>query len=114
MNLGEGKLEGTQENHIYYYLGLAYEGLQRETEAISSYTIASQGLAEPTSALFYNDQPPEMIFYRGLAWLKLHNAKEAKRCFNKLIDYAEKHIFDDIKWITLPYPCQTSWYSKMT
>ncbi|KAG2968743.1 hypothetical protein PC120_g26782, partial [Phytophthora cactorum] len=97
LNLGEGKLEGTQENHIYYFLGLAYEGLQRETEATSSYTTASQGLAEPTSAMFYNDQPPEMIFYQGLAWLKLHNAKEAKRCFNKLIDYAEKHMFDDIK-----------------
>ncbi|NEU61684.1 DUF5107 domain-containing protein [Paenibacillus sp. ALJ109b] len=97
LNLGEGKLEGTQENNIYYYLGMAYEGLQRESEASASYTIASQGLAEPTSALFYNDQPPEMIFYQGLAWLKLRNVKEAKRRFNKLIDYAEKHIFDDIK-----------------
>ena len=97
LNLGEGKLEGAQENNIYYYLGVTYEGLQREQEAITSYTIASQGLAEPTSAMFYNDQPPEMIFYQGLAWLKLHNDKEAKRRFNKLIDYAEKHIFDDIK-----------------
>ncbi|ASA20750.1 DUF5107 domain-containing protein [Paenibacillus donghaensis] len=97
LNLGEGKLEGAQENNIYYYLGMAYEGLQQEQEAIASYTIASQGLAEPTSAMFYNDQPPEMIFYQGLAWLKLHNEKEAKRRFNKLIDYAEKHIFDDIK-----------------
>ncbi|WP_313640165.1 DUF5107 domain-containing protein [Paenibacillus sp.] len=97
LNLGEGKLEGAQENNIYYYLGMAYEGLKREQEAISSYTIASQGLAEPTSAMYYNDQPPEMIFYQGLSWLKLHNEKEAKRRFNKLIDYAEKHIFDDIK-----------------
>lgn len=97
LNLGEGKLEGAQENHIYYYLGMAYEGMQREKEAIASYTIASQGLAEPTSALFYNDQPPEMIFYQGLACLKLRNEKEAKRRFNKLMDYAEKHIFDDMQ-----------------
>lgn len=97
LNLGEGKLEGAQENNIYYYLGVAYEGLQQEEVAISSYTIASQGLAEPTSAMFYNDQPPEMIFYQGLAWLKLHNDTEAKRRFNKLIDYAEKHIFDEIQ-----------------
>ncbi|MEK5027862.1 tetratricopeptide repeat protein [Paenibacillus sp. FSL M7-1046] len=97
LNLGEGKLEGAQENNIYYYLGMAYEGLQKEEEAVASYTIASRGLAEPTNAMFYNDQPPELIFYQGLAWLKLHNEKEAKRRFNKLIDYAEKHIFDDIK-----------------
>lgn len=96
LNLGEGKLEGTQENNINYYLGVAYEGLKLEQEALASYTAASLGLEEPTSAMFYNDQPPEMIFYQGLAWLKLHNEKEAKRRFNKLIDYAEKHIFDEI------------------
>lgn len=97
LNLGEGRLEGAQENNIYYYLGLAYEALQQQQEAIASYAIASQGLDEPASAMFYNDQPPDMIFYQGLAWLKLHNEKEAKRRFNKLIDYAEKHIFDEIK-----------------
>lgn len=97
LNLGEGKLEGARENNIYYYLGMAYEALQQKQEAIASYAIASQGLDEPASAMFYNDQPPEMIFYQGLAWLKLHNEKEAKRRFNKLIDYAEKHIFDEIK-----------------
>ncbi|MDF9845296.1 MULTISPECIES: DUF5107 domain-containing protein [unclassified Paenibacillus] len=97
LNLGEGKLEGAQENNIYYYIGLAYEGLQKQQEAKESYMTASQGLEEPTSAMFYNDQPPEMIFYQGLAWSKLGNEKEAKRRFNKLIDYAEKHIFDEIK-----------------
>ncbi len=97
LNLGEGKLEGAQENNIYYYLGVAYEGLKLEKEALESYTAASQGLEEPASAMFYNDQPPEMIFYQGLAWLKLYNEKEAKRRFNKLIDFAEKHIFDEIK-----------------
>jgi tetratricopeptide (TPR) repeat protein len=97
LNLGEGKLEGARENNIYYYLGMAYEALQQKQEAVASYAIASQGLDEPASAMFYNDQPPEMIFYQGLAWLKLHNEKEAKRRFNKLIDYAEKHIFDEIK-----------------
>lgn len=97
LNLGEGKLAGAQENNIYYYLGTAYEGLKLEKEMLDSYITASQGLEEPTSAMYYNDQPPEMIFYQGLAWLKLHNVKEAKRRFNKLIDYAEKHIFDEIK-----------------
>ena len=31
-----------------------------------------------------------------MAWLKLGNAKEARRRFNKLIDYGEQHLFDDV------------------
>ncbi len=95
-NLGEGKLAGAQENSIHYYLGCAYERLGRTEEAITYFHAASQGLEEPTSAMFYNDQPPDMIFYQGLAWLKLGNAKEARRRFNKLIDYGEQHLYDDV------------------
>ncbi|WP_370452198.1 DUF5107 domain-containing protein [Cohnella sp. AR92] len=96
-NLGEGKLEGAQENNIWYYLGCAYEKLGRTDEAFRAFSRASQGLEEPASAMYYNDQPPDMIYYQGLAWLKLGNIKEARRRFNKLIDYAEKHRFDDVK-----------------
>ncbi|MGI9061116.1 MAG: DUF5107 domain-containing protein [Ktedonobacteraceae bacterium] len=96
-NLGEGKLAGAQENNIYYYLGCAYEQLSMTAQATEHFLVASQGLAEPTSAMFYNDQPPDMIFYQGLAWLKLQNEKEAKRRFNKLINYGEQHLFDTIK-----------------
>ncbi|SFA93395.1 Tetratricopeptide repeat-containing protein [Cohnella sp. OV330] len=97
-NLGEGKLEGAQENNVYYYLGLAYEGLGRADQAEDSFRRASQGLEEPASAMYYNDQPPDMIFYQGLAWHKLGVDKEAKRRFNKLIDYAERHLNDDVKF----------------
>ncbi|WP_018933235.1 DUF5107 domain-containing protein [Gracilibacillus lacisalsi] len=96
-NLGEGKLAGAQENNIYYYLGCAYEGLNKTIEAKDCFEIASTGLDEPTSVMYYNDQPPEMIYYQGLAWLKLNNKKEAKRRFNKLIDYGETHFYDDVK-----------------
>ncbi|MCM3782381.1 DUF5107 domain-containing protein [Neobacillus mesonae] len=97
IHLGEGKLTGTQENHIYYYLGCAYAALGLSKEAKEAFAAASHGLDEPASAVYYNDQPPEMIYYQGLAWKKLENAKEAGRRFNKLIDYAEKHLFDDVK-----------------
>jgi tetratricopeptide (TPR) repeat protein len=97
VNLGEGKLTGAQENNIYYYLGCAYELMNQQDEAKNCFRFASQGLNEPASAMFYNDQPPDMIFYQGMAWLKLQDVKEAKRRFNKLIDYAEKHLFDDVK-----------------
>ncbi len=97
-NLGEGKLSGAQENNIYYYLGLAHEGLKEVERAQECFIIASQGLEEPASAMYYNDQPPDMIFYQGMAWLARGNDKEAKRRFNKLIDYAEKHLFDEVKF----------------
>ncbi|MFD2333100.1 DUF5107 domain-containing protein [Cohnella sp. GCM10020058] len=97
-NLGEGKLEGAQENNINYYLGLAYEGLGMPAQATASFRGAAQGLEEPASAMYYNDQPPDMIFYQGLAWRKLGNENEAKRRFNKLIDYAERHLNDEVKF----------------
>lgn len=96
--LGEGKLAGAQENHIYYYLGLAHELAGRAELAKASYRQASEGLEEPIGAMYYNDQPPEMIFYQGLAWLKRGVSKEANRRFYKLIDYAEKHWRDDVKF----------------
>ncbi|MFC4597816.1 DUF5107 domain-containing protein [Cohnella hongkongensis] len=97
-NLGEGKLAGAQENNIYYYLGCAYLGLNDAEEARKHFAIASQGLEEPASAMYYNDQPPDMIFYQGMAWQKLGNEAEARRRFNKLIEYGEKHLFDDVKF----------------
>jgi len=96
-NLGEGKLAGAQENNIHYFLGCAYKRLGLTGKATEYFRAASQGLEEPASAMFYNDQPPDMIFYQGLAWLKLGNAKEARRRFNKLIDYGEQHLFDNVK-----------------
>ncbi|RKP54482.1 DUF5107 domain-containing protein [Cohnella endophytica] len=97
-NLGEGKLSGAQENNVHYYLGCAYLGLNRQEEAVKYFVEASQGLDEPASATYYNDQPPDMIFYQGMAWLKLGNEKEANRRFNKLIDYGEKHLRDEVKF----------------
>jgi len=96
LNLGEGKLAGAQDNQIHYYLGCAYEGLNQHGKATEHFLLASEGLEEPASAMYYNDQPPDTIFYQGLAWRKRGNEKEAKRRFNKLIDYGEKHLFDDV------------------
>ncbi|MGG4401744.1 DUF5107 domain-containing protein [Paenibacillus amylolyticus] len=96
-NLGEGKLEGARDNPVYFYLGCAYQQLKSNQAAEESFHKASIGLNEPASAMFYNDQPPESIYYQGLAWQKLGNVKEANRRFNKLIDYAERHMHDHIR-----------------
>ncbi|WP_397352919.1 DUF5107 domain-containing protein [Paenibacillus xylanexedens] len=96
-NLGEGKLEGSADNALYYVLGCAYEQMQQTVAAEESFRRACSGLHEPASAMFYNDQPPESIFYQGLAWQKLNHIQEASRRFNKLIDYAERHMFDHVQ-----------------
>jgi tetratricopeptide (TPR) repeat protein len=96
-NLGEGKLQGTCDNDLNYYLGYAYEGLNEKEESIKYYKKATVGLDLPASAMYYNDQPPESIFYQGLAFLRLNDVNNAKGRFNKLKDYGEKHLFDHIK-----------------
>ncbi|MCX7714447.1 MAG: DUF5107 domain-containing protein [Clostridia bacterium] len=95
-NLGEGKLAGAQENDIYYFLGCAYEGLGNKDAAKDAFMRASAGGSDLGSAMYYNDQPPEMFFYQALSSAKLGDEKSAKGKFNKLVDYAEQHIYDKV------------------
>jgi tetratricopeptide (TPR) repeat protein len=96
-NLGEGKLHGIQENDIFYFLGVAHAGLGDAECAKSFWTKASTGLSEPASAMFYNDQPPDMIFYQGLARHALGRKAEAKAIFRKLVNFGKAHMSDDVK-----------------
>jgi len=95
-NLGEGKLPGAQENDIHYWLGVAFEKKNNLEEAKNWWDKATQGLEEPTAAIFYNDQQPDKIFYQGLAFLKLNQQSEADKRFEKLIAYAKKHLNDHV------------------
>jgi len=95
-NLGEGKLPGAQENNTNYFLGCAYAGLFDTKSASEFFEKACVGLDEPAGMMFYNDQPADMIFYQGLALLKLGQINKANSRFNKLIGYGEKHIFDEV------------------
>jgi tetratricopeptide (TPR) repeat protein len=96
-NLGEGKLIIAQENNIYYFMGCAYAGLKNVQKAKKCFEKASQGLSEPAGMMFYNDQPPETIFYQGLALLKLEKPQDAHSRFHKLISYGEKHLNDSVR-----------------
>ena len=95
-NLGEGKLEGTKDNNLYYYLGLVKEALGKEG-AEECFHLAELGDNEPAGAMYYYDQPADMILYKGLAKQKLGKTKEAHACFNKLMDYGERHLNDVVK-----------------
>ena len=95
-NLGEGKLVNAKENDIYYWLGVAYLGLKDALNANICFTKATQGENEPASMMFYNDQPPEMIFYQGLALKALGRYQEASAQFDKLISYGQRHLHDQV------------------
>jgi tetratricopeptide (TPR) repeat protein len=96
-NLGEGKLYGAQENDIFYWQGCAYAEDGDQEQATCSWQKASEGLSEPAPAIYYNDQPPETIFYQGMALRKLDREKEAEQRFDNLIRYGEAHLDDEIK-----------------
>lgn len=96
-NLGEGKLEGTKDNHIYYHLGLALDAQGKSEEALSCYRLATIGTDEPAGAMYYNDQPADMIYYQGLALLKLGNTAAARERFERLECYGQKHLHDTVK-----------------
>ena len=95
-NLGEGKLEGTKDNNINYYLGLCEEHISKESEAQRLYAEATVGTDEPAGMMYYNDQPADMIYFEGLALKKLGKEVSGKSHFNKLIDYGERHMRDEV------------------
>ena len=96
-NLGEGKLEGAKDNDINYLLGVAAEALGDAEAAQASFERAAIGMEEPAGMMFYNDQPADMILYQGLALRKLSREEQARARFHKLVDYGERHLFDEVK-----------------
>lgn len=96
-NLGEGKLQGAQENELLYLLGVANESLNNTDLATQYYQEASEGLSEVSAAIFYNDQQPDTVFFKGLALKKLGHTKDAEDCFDRLIGFGEKHRNDHPK-----------------
>jgi tetratricopeptide (TPR) repeat protein len=115
-NLGEGRLYGTQDNDINYYLGCAYEALGDKVNARLYWEKAAEGNSEPAAAIFYNDQKPEKIFYKGLALQKLIKYKEAEIVFKRLISYGKEHIEDEIKmdYFAVSLPDMLIWEDDLT
>jgi tetratricopeptide (TPR) repeat protein len=96
-NLGEGHLEGTKDNHIYYHLGLVWEALGNQEEAKKCFQAATEGAMEVAGMMYYYDQPADMILYQAYAKEKLGLQSEANARFYKLLDYGEQHLRDEFR-----------------
>jgi tetratricopeptide (TPR) repeat protein len=96
-HLGEGKLAGARDNHIHYFLGEIYRLAGASEQATVCFEKATLGTLEPTSPMYYNDQPPEMIFYQGMARNALGRLEEADAIFRSLVAYGQNHIDDEIQ-----------------
>ena len=59
--------------------------------------MAARGEMALSSAMYYNDQPPEMMYYAAMAIKALGNEEEAQKRFNSFIDYAKNHMNDEVK-----------------
>ena len=95
-HLGEGKLYGAQENDFHYFLGVACELSGNHARACDHWRRATAGPTEPAAALYYNDAKPDKIFYAGLAWRALGEEANARRLFNRLLDYGKQHLHDTV------------------
>ena len=47
--------------------------------------------------MYYNDQPPDMIFYQGLAGESCGASGDAQAIFRKLVDYGQAHLHDQVQ-----------------
>jgi tetratricopeptide (TPR) repeat protein len=97
LNLGEGKLPGTQENDLHYLRGCCFEKMGMHSRAKQCFEEATKGISEPVQAIFYNDPQPDKIVYQGLAWLKLSKPEKANAIFARLVEFGKQHMNDDIR-----------------
>ena len=96
LNLGEGKLIGTKDNDIYYFLGCCYEQACDEDKAVKAWIHACKGSEEISGEMYYYDQPADMILYQGLALFKLTHYERSDLKFHNLIYYGEQHMEDTV------------------
>lgn len=105
-NLGEGKLYGKRENDIFYWMGVAYKSIGDHEKASTYWDKATVGNYKPSPSIFYNDQPPEQIFYQGLACQQLSNSNKADELFQEMVKYGEyqlnKRVSIDYFAVSLP------------
>ncbi|MBN2279624.1 MAG: DUF5107 domain-containing protein [Candidatus Marinimicrobia bacterium] len=95
-NLGEGKLPIACENDIHFLKGLIHTETGQMDKARRELKLAITGVFELSPAMYYNDPLPELVFYRGLAYLLLGNPTKAQEIFHQLVQYGDQHKDDHV------------------
>jgi len=85
-------------------------------QAVECRHIASRGLKEPATAIFYNDQQADTIYFQGMALKQLNRIKEAKERFESLIRFGELHLNDAYKldYFAVSLPDLLIWDDDLT
>lgn len=96
-SLGEGKLGTSGDNQIDYLLGIAARDAGYPGAAKIHLTRASTGPSDPTQAMYYNDQPPESIYFQGLALREMGDEAGAQERFDRMIAFGKAHLKDDVQ-----------------
>jgi len=96
-SLGEARLPNAKDSQLQYALGVASASAGLLDEAKAWWTKAAQGQEQPAGMMFYNDTPPELIFYQGMARRRLGDENGAVGRFHALLDFGERHVSDAVK-----------------
>ena len=104
-NLGEGKPARILDADIYYWLGVAYEEVDK-IEALKYYRLAAEQGEKLSTFKYYDTQAATQFFFTTLAYGKLGNKKKEQGGFNRLIDCSEAHIDDNtgLDYFSVLYP----------
>ena len=85
-----------QDNWITYETGLTHETLGEEHSARALFEEVAASEGELGAVIYYNDRPPEELFYKGLALKKLDRQKESEALFHAMVDYGHSHLNDTV------------------
>ena len=93
-NLGEGRPDWCRMGEVYYTLGYAFENVDK-IEALKYY----QKVIEETNELggYPSESAITQFFFRTLAFGRLGKTKEEQGGYNRLIDYSEQHMDDEVE-----------------
>jgi len=89
-NLGEGRLAGQSDNDIYYWLGICAARQGQLEAAATNWQQACAGHGELAESRYYNDQPVDYLFYRGVALKQLGQSAQAEQQFTQMQQWASQ------------------------
>lgn len=106
LNLGEGRLVGQSDNDIHYLLALCHLACDQQSLAEQCLRQACLGQGELGASRYYNDQPVDYLFYRGMALARLGQTQEAQRLFEGMVAWAgqamDERVGADFFAVSLP------------